>query len=163
MEPIMNETEKLNLKKMITDLETIDNTEQIRNIKHSVRMARDIQTIEKLKVQNKTIKNTTEFDEICRRECRFLYDNYTDIFNKIVKDEIDLSIMFKFLQVLKLIEDEEIDQQEGSVIIGKLLKELYVDSAIRCGENLDKKYPKPILNSGNTISWKQYKIRYFKL
>jgi hypothetical protein len=51
------------------------------------------------------------------------------------------------------------DQHEGSVIIGKILKEMYVDSALRQGNKIDKKYAddkKPSYD-GEKISWKQYK------
>ena len=59
-----------------------------------------------------------------------------DIYNKIRKDEIDMTILLKFLDVLKKIEDNELDQHEGSFEVGKLLKELYVDSALRKAEKL---------------------------
>jgi Sec-independent protein translocase protein TatA len=38
----------------------------------------------------------------CIEECGFLFNYYTDLFNRIRKDEIDLSILFKFIDVLKL-------------------------------------------------------------
>ena len=83
-----------------------------------------------------------------------------DIFNKIRKDEIDIGILNQFLDVLRKIEDGELDQHEGSFLVGTLLKTLYVDSAIRKGEKLDEqnneeKEPpkKPEVN----ISWKQFK------
>ena len=52
------------------------------------------------------------------------------------------------------------DQHEGSVMVGKLLKEVYVDSALRRADNLDKQYEseeKPTLYDGKQISWKSYK------
>jgi hypothetical protein len=67
--------------------------------------------------------------------------------------------MTQLLTVLKLIEDGKVDQYNGSVMVGKVLKELYIDSAMKRGENLDKEYEKdrvvPI--EGKAISWKQYK------
>jgi hypothetical protein len=42
------------------------------------------------------------------------------------------------VRVLEMIEDGKVDQSEGSVIVGKFLKELYVDSALRRADNLDK-------------------------
>jgi len=63
------------------------------------------------------------------------------------------------LSVLKMIEDGKVDQHEGSVMFGKVLKELYVDSAIKHGENLDKQYEteKVPQVEGKKISWNQYK------
>jgi hypothetical protein len=58
-----------------------------------------------------------------------------------------------------MIEEEKVDQHEGSVLVGKLLKELYIDSALKTSENLDKIYDesKPEMNHGKEISWKNWK------
>jgi hypothetical protein len=91
----------------------------------------------------------------------FLYTYYTDIFHRLMKDELNLKIMSQLLRTLKMIEDGNIDQHEGSVIVGKILKELYIDSAVRHGDNLDKKHeqenPAPKKEDGKTISWKDWK------
>ena len=50
--------------------------------------------------------------------------------------------MSKLLIVLKLIEDGQIEQQDGSVRVGRLLKELYLDSAVRRADALDKEHNK---------------------
>ena len=69
----------------------------------------------------------------------------------------------KLLIVLKLIEDGKVDQNEGSVMVGKVLKELYVDSALKQSKHLDEKYEKENLTEINLqkdtkpISWKEYK------
>ena len=96
----------------------------------------------------------------CMSECNFLYTYYTDIYNKIRKDEIDLSILNKFLNVLQQIEEGKINQHEGSFLVGSLLKELYIDSALKKSEKLEQiyggnnenNYTEPI-----EITWKQYK------
>jgi len=38
-------------------------------------------------------------------ECNFLYTYYTDIYNKIIKDEINMQLLFKFINIIKSIED----------------------------------------------------------
>jgi hypothetical protein len=87
---------------------------------------------------------------------------YTDIYNKIRKDEIDLTIFNKFLVILKKIEDEEVDQHEGSFLVGTLLKEMYIDSAIKKADKFDRENPQenveeiPHIN----ISWKDFKTKY---
>lgn len=154
----MNSQERIQLKKMITESECGDNTENIRKLKHSSKLHADIHTIEGLKRANPTM-NAEEMSALCIENARFLYDNYSDIFHKVIKDEIDLVIMANFLNTLKQIEDCTIDQHEGSVIIGKILKEMFVDSALRQGDNNDKKYAedkKPIYD-GQKISWSQFK------
>ena len=159
----MNKKESIDLKSlMANNTEYVDNTENIRNLKHSVLIRDSIRTIEQLKTSEFLFRKTDNegFIELCRSECRFLFDNYTDIFNKVVKDELDLQIMTKLLMVLKMIEDEKVDQHKGSVMVGKVLKELYVDSALKRSENLDKEHgsnkEEPV--QGKKISWKQYKM-----
>jgi hypothetical protein len=109
-----------------------------------------------------TEADTEKFLEQCRDESPFLYNNYMDIFHRFVKDELDLEIMTKLLIVLKLIEDEKVDQNEGSVMVGKVLKELYVDSALKQSQHLDAANPganTPLMPVPvNPISWKDYKL-----
>jgi hypothetical protein len=92
-------------------------------------------------------------------ECNFLFTYYTDIFNKVRKDEIDINILNKFLDVLKRIEDGELDQHEGSFTVGTLLKELYIDSALKKAEKLDELSEKKVepKKPEVKISWKQFK------
>ena len=91
----------------------------------------------------------------------FLILNFccTDIFNKIRKDEIDIGIFTKFIDVLRRIEDGELDQHEGSFLVGTILKELYIDSALKKAEKLNvneesREKPK---RAENNISWKEFK------
>jgi len=158
----MNKQESLDLKRLINETQCENNTENIRKLKHSVLIRNDIRNLENLKKTNVSLRksNPDEFNEVCQRECNFLFNNYTDIFNKIIKDEIDLRIMTKLLICLKLIEDGKVDQHEGSVMVGKILKELYIDSAIKRGENLDKEREAERVepNTGKKMSWKDFKI-----
>jgi len=157
----MNKKESLDLKRLINETQCENNTENIRKLKHSVLINNDIRNLENLKKTNVSLRksNPDEFNEVCQRECNFLFNHYTDIFNKIIKDEIDLRIMTKLLICLKLIEDGNVDQHEGSVMVGKILKELYIDSAIKRGENLDKEREAERVepNSGKKMSWKDFK------
>ena len=78
----------------------------------------------------------------------------------IRKDEIDLKILFQFLDVLNKIEDGHMDQHEGSYEVGLLLKKIYVDSALRKAEKLDAEHTQkePEYKGPQVdISWKQFK------
>lgn len=157
----LSESERLNLKRLINDSECEDNTEQIRKVKHSVLLRDDIRKLDTLKNVEASLKssNFEQFKEKCAQEAPFLFNNYTDIFNKMVNDELDLTIMTKMLVILKLIEDAKVDQHEGSAMMGKILKELYVDSATKRMDNLDAKYEadKPVQMEGKQVSWKEFK------
>jgi hypothetical protein len=159
----LNNNERLNLNKLINESDCENNTDHIRKVKHSVLIRNDFRKMDNLKTTHKDMRtlDNEKFQQICQRECSFLFTNYSDIFNRLIKDELDLTIMTKLLTILKLIEDGKVDQHEGSVLVGRLLKELYVDSAIKHGENLDKQYDseaKPEKVDGMKISWKEYKI-----
>jgi len=101
--------------------------------------------------------NGSELTETAIRECYFLYLNYTDIFNKIKKDEIDIDILFQFLNVLEQIENGNVDQHEASFEVGTLLKKIYIDSALRKADKLNESRPEPVHISGSAITWRQFK------
>ena len=151
--------ESLNLKKLLDQNDWQDNTENIRKLKHSVLIRDDVRKIDTLRMANVGMP-TEEFSQLCQSECPFLFNNYTDIFNKMLANELDLTIMTKLLTILKLIEDNKVDQHEGSVMVGKILKELYIDSAVKRAENIDKLHEAekvPPVES-KKISWSQFKI-----
>jgi len=159
----LNNQERLNLKKLIDESECENNTDNIRKLKHSKLIRDDVRRIDTLRMANPNM-DSEKFAELCEGECRFLFNNYTDIFNKMVKNELDLTIMTKLLTILKLIEDNRVDQHEGSVMVGKILKELYIDSAIKRADNIDKEHEgdkiEPV--ESKNISWKEYKIHSAK-
>ena len=155
----MDESQKLHLQKMIAANNVEDQTELIRELKHSNIMRGELNNMLFLKAKYRDDPEKIHLE--CMNECNFLFTYYTDIYNKIRKDEIDITILNKFLDVLEKIENGELDQHEGSFEVGTLLKKLYVDSALRKAENLDEENnsaanqepKKPTLQ----ISWKQFK------
>jgi hypothetical protein len=160
----MNSEEKLNLKKMLAQSQDfVDHTEDIRRLKHSGLLLDGMRDIEKLKRAKPDLRTNSpdEFVELCKTVAPVMYKLYTDLFHKLVNDELNLVIMVKLIRVLELIEQGQLDQNEGSVVVGKILKELYVDSAIRLGDKLDKanetanaatsQLPEP-----KNITWKQW-------
>jgi hypothetical protein len=153
----MDNKQKLQLQNMIKANNVEDQTELIRNLKHSLILRNEINNM--ILIKSKYNGNDEQIYNECINECNFLFTYYTDIFNKVRKDEIDIGILNKFLDVLKKIEDSELDQHEGSFAIGTLLKELYIDSALKKAEKLDElseKAPEP-KKPEIKISWKQYK------
>lgn len=155
----MDDKAKLQLSKMIKANNVTDQTELIRDLKHSIILRDNINNLIMLKA--KYYDDAEKLNSEAMNECNFLFTYYTDIYNKIRKDEIDLKILFQFLDVLKKIEDGEIDQHEGSFEVGTLLKKIYVDSALRKAAKLNKdenKNPEEIIKPQVNISWKEYKI-----
>ena len=149
----MNELEKLNLQKMITENDVEDNTEVIRTYKHSDKIRKDVDTLIELIKNN---KNDLDFDTQCENKCFFIFFNYTDIYNKVKKNLLDIPTLYQFLDCLKKIEDGEQDQHEASFEIGKLLKNMYVDSALKKAERLDEEH-KEVREEPKSITWSEYK------
>lgn len=155
----MDDKARLQLQKMIKANDVEDQTTLIRELKHSVILKKDIATLLSLKEKYGADHDSLNME--CMVECGFLFTYYTDIYNKVRKDEIDLNILDRFLDVLRQIEDGELDQHEGSFVVGTLLKELYVDSALKKAEKLDKEHadkekPAP-RKEPLKMTWKQYK------
>jgi len=157
----MNPEERLHLKRMVNEMECEDNTENIRKLKHSSKIRDDITAIQYLKHDKKDLRksNPDEFAEMCRNTAPFLFTNYMDLFNKVCKDELNMHVMWNLLECLQQIEEGKVDQHEGSYAFGKLLKELYVDSAVRRGQNLDKEHivEPPKYVEPKNISWREFK------
>lgn len=100
-----------------------------------------------------------KFNHLCETSAPFLFSNYTDLFRKVLKDELDMKMMVNFIGILKQIEEGQLDQYDASVKVGTILREIYVDSAMRRGDNLDKEHATeaPTFVEPATISWKEYK------
>lgn len=161
----MDHENRLNLQRMINANDVQDMTEEIRNKKHSDLIKNDIKTLLFLKRKYSALQtdDPSEFENKCILECQFLFNNYTDIFNKVRKNEIDLKMLNQFLDILKEIENGNLDQHTASFKVGTILKEIYIDSALKKSEKLDKEYNattgevKEKVKEKN-INWSQWKI-----
>lgn len=164
----ISKDERLNLNQLLQNSDAQDNTDYIRRVKHSEKIRDNIRIIDRLMKSEEELYRTNKqgFRERAQQEASFLFMNYTDIFNKVLAGELDFKIMTRLLIALKLIEDGKVDQHEGSVLVGKTLKELYVDSALKRSDNLDKQHEneqkeeveepkKPAIE----ISWKDWKAQ----
>jgi hypothetical protein len=156
----MNDLERLNLQNMIKEHGSENNTDKIRTLKHSLKIKDEVDVLLQLKKDYHGLakSNPSEFDTICTSKCSFIFNNYTDIYNKVKKDEINLSILLRLLNVLHSIEEGAVDQHEGSFEVGKLLKQIYIDSALRKAEKLNEdtdtiEAKKPV----EQISWSEFK------
>jgi len=156
----MDDKARLQLQNMIRENDVLDQTQLIRELKHSVTFKKEVTKLIELK---KKYPNDAEaLNNECMIECSFLFNYYTDLYNKIRKDEIDLNILFQFIEVLSHIEDGKVDQHEGSFMVGSLLKKIYIDSALRKADMLDQQHAgdgtEPVeVVEPVAISWKEYK------
>ena len=153
----MNDKQRLQLQNMIKVNGTDDYTASIRELKHSQLLREQVNALIMIKAKFRDDPERIHIEGV--NDCNFLFTYYTDIYNKLRKDELDINILYKLLDVLKKIEDGELDQHEGSFVVGTVLKELYVDSALKKADKLNesnavaREEPKP----KREISWKQFK------
>lgn len=172
----LSHSQKLQLDELIKNNNAADNTAHIRDVKHSKFIKNDISTF--LSLKQKYPRLTKElFETMCMHRCSFLYNNYTDIYNKLLKGELNLELFGKFVSILEKIENGDETQHTASVAVGTILKEIYIDSALRKEKKqsktndrkeklqkaiekkkhktLKEKYPDEYKKA--TISWKEYK------
>lgn len=170
----LSSDEKMDLKRLLKSNTCHDNTDYIRQFKHSSKIRKDIHSFISLKQEfcstlpkDLSLYNSEEskrlhdsFLVVTETKCSFLFNNYPEIYKKIVQDELDITLFFSLLDVLKQIEDNKTDQHEGSVKVGKLLKEIYIDSAVRHGNHLDELNTDKSITRNEIIqpiSWATYK------
>jgi len=145
----MDDTQRIKLQQMIDANNTINHTEEIRNLKHSKLIRDDVIKIQNTKRKLKTNHFKTLDNEL-QKDCFFLFKNYTLIYNKLLKNDLDIKILYKFLDALESIENGTRDQHEASYEIGLLLKQIYIDKKIDDAPQNNFVSPK------NDISWKTY-------
>jgi hypothetical protein len=79
----------------------------------------------------------------------------------VKKNEMNLQILLKLIEVLKNIEEGVTDQHTGAFEVGKILKAMYIDSALLKAEKIDKKTGEKMENVNTVpakkISWKEFK------
>jgi len=148
--------QKLSLEKLINDKNVEQTTDKIRELRHSKRIKDEVQKVIDLKRKYSRLSKET-LSNMAVRQCNFLFKNYTNIFNRVLEDQLDLNILGAFLEVLKRIEEGKIDQHQGSFEIGNLLKQLYIDSALRKDKDPNKDKVKKYKKPKSKLSWKEFK------
>lgn len=172
----LSHSQKLQLDELIKNNNAEDNTAHIREVKHSKFIKNDISTFLSLKKKYPRMKKDL-FETMCMHRCSFLFNNYTDIYHKLLKDELNLELFGKFVSILEKIEKGDETQHTASVVVGTILKEIYIDSALRKEQKhtkttdrkdkkqkaiekkknrtLKEKFPEEYKKA--TLSWKEYK------
>ena len=83
----MDDKERLNLSKMIKEYQTEETTSKIRDLKHSKKIREGVTTMMNLKHRYQRMEKmiTIDLKLLVTKQCSFLYNNYTNIFNKLFK------------------------------------------------------------------------------
>lgn len=163
----MDEDQRLKLKEMIKTNDAKDFTSKIRTLKHSSLIRADVQTYLDLCKKYPKSHHERFFKETCNKKCAFIAKNYTDIYIKLTKKELNLDILTSLLNILKEIEDGKMDQHEASFKVGKVLKELYIDTALRKSAKIEavedrkkNRSDKKVVKKPKKISYSEFKKKH---
>ena len=151
----MDNNQRLHLQKMISVNNVEDTTSLIQKLKHSHILRENVNNLLMLKAKYAETPENLHLEGMV--ECNFLFTYYTDIYNKIRKDEIDLKILFRALDVLGDIENGKLDMHNGAYEFGLLLKKIYVDSALKKAEKLNSETEQVYKGPQVNVSWSQFK------
>ncbi len=163
----MDEKSRLKLNEMIKENNVTDQTELIRELKHSAIIRYETKRLLEIMEESPTA-TFAELRDLSMMDCNFMFSYYTDIYNRVLKKELDISLLYKFLDILEKIEKGECDQHNASFQVGNILKEIYVDSALRKAEKLDRENEardkenqasQPPATQPMKLSWRSYKIQ----
>ncbi len=152
----MDSKDRLNLKKLITEYKPEETTNKIRDLKHSMKIKNDVETIILTKRKYANLKKDT-IERMCSNKASFLFNNYYNIYNRLMKDQLNLEILGRLIMVLKSIEEGRYDQHEASTIVGQILKEMYIDSALRGEKTKSKSGKAERKKKGKNVSWNDFK------
>jgi hypothetical protein len=151
---MLSESDRFQLSKMSNEF--VDKTEQIRESKHSGPLRENILALLRIKKENPGLSKV-ELEPLVLAECHFLFYEYMELYNLLLKEDMDPAILFQLLDVLRDIEEGKCDQMEGSVRVGTLLKEIYIDHKVAETRKRDALYPTSEPVKPKTIHWKDYK------
>jgi hypothetical protein len=162
----MDEKGWLDMDKLMKNADTAGNTQRIRALRHGRKIQAQVRLLQELKVSHKdmALMDPAKYDRMVHSHCDFLWSNYMMIFNRLLRDEIDVDILNRFIETLIQVEDGEMDEFDASVKVGGILKELYLDSAIKRKEKQEDK--DKLLQAAEAgkkrrpardISWSQFK------
>jgi hypothetical protein len=151
---------RLNFEKMMKEEGVEDNTQKIRNLKHSQKIREQVTIM--MNIRNKYSRlDKNMMNHMIDTKCSWLLQNYSNLFIKLKKKQLSLQILDNFLDTLSEIEDGKLDQHEGSVKVGQLLKKLYIDSAMKSQKEAEdkekKRQKKSFKKPTQKLTWKEYK------
>lgn len=151
---MLSESDRYQLSKMSNEF--VDKTEEIRASKNSIKLRENIIAFLRIKKENPGLPKH-DLEPLILAECHFLFYEYMELYNLLLKEDMEPTILFQLLDVLKDIEDGKCDQTEGSVRVGTLLKEIYIDQKLAETRKRDALYASPEPVKPKVVHWKDYK------
>jgi hypothetical protein len=156
----LTDSERSILAKLQAEAENYeDNTSGIREAKHSSPLLADIRRMAKLRTRHADLKEKSMDDYlvIFQRECKYIYTQFPDVFDRVVRNDMNLDVFEKIIMILKMIEDGKVNQSEASALVGKLSQKLFFQKeaveAVANAANSSSAEPEP----PRGMTWKEFK------
>ena len=97
-------------------------------------------------------KSIDDYLAIFQRECKYIYTSFPDVFDRVVKNDMNLDVFEKIVLILKMIEDGKVNQSEASALVGKLSQKLFFQKeAIEAVQEAAKE------EAPRGMTWKDFK------
>jgi hypothetical protein len=103
-----------------------------------------------------------DYLRVFQKECKYIYTKFPDVFDRVVKNDMNLDVFEKIVMILKMIEDGKVNQSEASALVGKLSQRLFFQtSATQSATTQPVATVQEEVNTG--MSWKEFKQARTKL
>lgn len=155
----MTEKQKFQLNEMIAQYNPVDQTELIRQLKHSAIMRQEVQLLTSIQRDffHEDLQDPTH--SIIRmkiqEQCPLLNTYFGGVVTKMLTGEFDVTILYRLIDVLGEIEKGTINQHEASFLVGTILKNIYC--AATAEPATPPSTPLPPVDDSTAIDWKTFK------
>ena len=95
---MLSESDRYQLSKMSNEF--VDKTEEIRASKNSSKLRENIIHLLRIKQENPGLSKK-DLEPLILSECHFLFYEYMELYNLLLKEDMDPTIIFQLLDVLK--------------------------------------------------------------
>jgi hypothetical protein len=130
---VIKDTMRQHLDRLMRDEDIEHSTDRIRELKHSPKIRDDLERLVALRKQHARATPET-FRRMALARCPFMHEHYSDILFKLIKEEADINLIFRFVDLLAAIEEGQLNQHEASFQVGTILKKIYIDSVLKRDE-----------------------------
>jgi hypothetical protein len=121
------------LDNLMRDEDIVHSTERIRELKHSSKIRGDLERLMALRHEH-TRATPEVFRRMVLARCPFMHEHYSDVLFKLIKNEVDINLIMRFVDLLAAIETGQLNQHEASFQVGTILKKIYIDSVLKRDE-----------------------------
>lgn len=116
--------DRLRLSEMIGQSGASNYTDEIRERRHAQPLRKDASRIRAL------VEEKADVERV-RKECPFMAVRYPDVLVRLAAGDMSVDLFERLIDCIGLVEEGLADQHEASVLVGKALKDLYIDGIAR--------------------------------